>query len=59
MDIAKIRRPSKDLIGKVREVGAATASATLAHMGIRNCFMVARSHVRLVKLSPDPVSHCR
>ena len=40
MDIAKIKRPPKDLVEKVREVGAATASATLAHMGIRNCFMV-------------------
>ena len=40
MDIAKIKRPSKDLVEKVREVGAATASATLAHMGIRNCHMV-------------------
>jgi regulator of RNase E activity RraA len=51
MDIAKIKRPSKDLVERVREVGAATASATLAHMGIRNCFMegpVARSPGQVV-----------
>ncbi len=40
MEIAKINRPSKELVERVREVGAATASATLAHMGFRNCFMV-------------------
>jgi regulator of RNase E activity RraA len=40
MEIAKINRPPKDLVERVRAVGAATASATLAHMGIRNCFMV-------------------
>jgi regulator of RNase E activity RraA len=39
MEIAGIERPSKDLVARVREVGAATASATLAHMGLRNCFM--------------------
>ena len=37
MDIAKITRPSKDLVERVRLVGSATASATLAHMGIRRC----------------------
>lgn len=37
MDIAKINRPPAELVEKVRAVGAATASATLAHMGIRNC----------------------
>ncbi len=40
MEIAKINRPSKILVESVREVGAATASATLAHMGIRNSHMV-------------------
>jgi regulator of RNase E activity RraA len=39
MDIAKITRPPKDLVERVRQVGAATASATLAHMGLRNCFI--------------------
>ncbi len=39
MDIPKITRPSKDLLERVRAVGAATASATLAHMGIRNAFL--------------------
>lgn len=39
MDIPKIARPPADLIERVRQVGAATASATLAHMGLRNCFI--------------------
>lgn len=39
MDIQPITRPSPDLVAQVREVGAATASATLAHMGLRNCFI--------------------
>ncbi|MEO8242434.1 MAG: ribonuclease activity regulator RraA [bacterium] len=39
MDIRGINRPPKDLVERVRLVGAATASATLAHMGIRNCFI--------------------
>jgi regulator of RNase E activity RraA len=39
VDIATINRPPKDLVERVREVGAATASATLAHMGLRNCFL--------------------
>ncbi len=39
MDIKPITRPSKALVEAVREVGAATASATLAHMGLRNCFI--------------------
>lgn len=39
MDIKKISRPSKDLVASVRSIGAATASATLAHMGLRNCFL--------------------
>ncbi len=38
-DIQPITRPSRDIIEKVRAVGAATASATLAHMGLRNCFL--------------------
>ena len=37
MDIPKIARPPADLVERVRQVGAATASATLAHMGLRNC----------------------
>lgn len=37
MDIPKIARPSPELVERVRRVGAATASATLAHMGLRNC----------------------
>ena len=37
MDIPKITRPPADLVERVRQVGAATASATLAHMGLRNC----------------------
>ena len=36
-DIPDIKRPSADLVARVKAVGAATASATLAHMGIRNC----------------------
>lgn len=40
MDIPKIARPSADLVERVRQVGAATASASLAHMGLRNCFML-------------------
>jgi regulator of RNase E activity RraA len=36
-EIAKITRPSADLVARVQAVGAASASATLAHMGIRNC----------------------
>jgi regulator of RNase E activity RraA len=32
-----ITRPAADLVQRVKAVGAATASATLAHMGIRNC----------------------
>ncbi len=39
MDIKPITRPSKALVDSVREVGAATASATLAHMGLPNCFI--------------------
>lgn len=39
MDIPRIARPPADLIERVRHVGAATASATLAHMGLRNCFI--------------------
>ena len=39
MDIATIDRPAKELVEQVRQVGAATASATLAHMGLRNCFL--------------------
>jgi regulator of RNase E activity RraA len=39
VDIAKIERPSRELVESVRQVGAATASATLAHMGLRNCFI--------------------
>ena len=37
MAIPEIQRPSADLISRVKAVGAATASATLARMGIRNC----------------------
>jgi regulator of RNase E activity RraA len=37
MEIAKIARPPKDLVERVRQVGTATASATLAHMGLRSC----------------------
>lgn len=39
MDIQPIKRPPADLVEAVRQVGAATASATLAHMGLRNCFI--------------------
>lgn len=39
MDIARIERPPADLVERVLAVGAATASATLARMGLRNCFM--------------------
>ena len=34
-DTPKIVRPQRDLVDAVRAIGAATASATLAHMGIR------------------------
>ena len=37
MEIPKIMRPPADLVERVKQVGAATASATLAHMGLRNC----------------------
>lgn len=37
--IKPIDRPSKELVERVRQVGAATASATLAHMGIRGCYI--------------------
>jgi len=39
MSIPTITRPPADLVERVRQVGAATASATLAHMGLRNCFI--------------------
>jgi regulator of RNase E activity RraA len=39
MNIAKINRPPADLVERVRLVGAATASAALAHIGLRNCFI--------------------
>lgn len=39
MDIASITRPSPDIVDRVRAIGSATASATLAHMGVRNCFL--------------------
>ena len=47
MDIATINRPPKDLLDRVLAVGSATASATLARMGLRNCYM------------SGPVSHNR
>ena len=37
--IPDIVRPSKELVAGILAVGAATASSTLAHMGIRNCHM--------------------
>jgi regulator of RNase E activity RraA len=37
VDIASITRPSSDIVDRVRAIGSATASATLAHMGVRNC----------------------
>lgn len=39
MDIASITRPLSDIVDRVRAIGSATASATLAHMGVRNCFL--------------------
>lgn len=38
-EIAQITRPSADLVERVRQIGAATASATLAHMGLPNCYI--------------------
>ena len=35
-----ITRPPAELVEGIRKVGAATASATLAHMGIRNCHIL-------------------
>lgn len=35
-----ITRPSKDLVAAVLAVGAASASSTLAHMGVRNCHIL-------------------
>lgn len=32
-----ITRPSKDIVAAILAIGAASASSTLAHMGIRNC----------------------
>src|SRR5882757_6553325 len=37
VEIKEITRPPAELIAGIKAVGAATASATLAHMGIRNC----------------------
>jgi regulator of RNase E activity RraA len=39
MNIPAITRPPAELVEAVRQVGAATASATLAHMGLRSCFI--------------------
>ncbi len=38
--IPDIKRPPAELVDAIRKVGAATASATLAHMGIRNAHML-------------------
>jgi regulator of RNase E activity RraA len=35
--VQDITRPPADLVEGIKKVGAATASATLAHMGVRNC----------------------
>jgi len=35
-----ITRPSKDLVAAILAIGAASASSTLAHMGIRNCHIL-------------------
>ena len=34
-----IKRPSKKIVATLKEIGAATVSSTLGHMGIRNPFM--------------------
>ena len=39
MDIKDITRPPADIIAALKEIGAATASSTLAGMGIRNAHM--------------------
>ena len=38
-DTPDIKRPPAELVAGIKAVGAATASATLAHMGIRNAHM--------------------
>jgi regulator of RNase E activity RraA len=46
-----ITRPPAELVDRIRQIGAATASSTLAHMGIRNCHIggpVAWTQGRLV-----------
>lgn len=54
MDIPQITRPPADLIERVRQVGAATASATLAHMGLRNCFITGPVSFNRGKVAAGP-----
>lgn len=52
--IEKITRPSADLVERVRQVGAATASATLAHMGLRYCAITGPTSWNQGKLVAGP-----
>jgi regulator of RNase E activity RraA len=54
MEIAKIERPPQDLVERVRAVGAATASATLARMGLRNCFVQGPTSWNKGKVAAGP-----
>jgi regulator of RNase E activity RraA len=54
MEIQKIVRPSAELVERVRQVGAATASATLAHMGLRNCYITGPVSFNRGKIAAGP-----
>lgn len=50
-DIPSIKRPSADLVARVRALGAANASSALGHMGIRNSHIVgpiSRTHGKVI-----------
>lgn len=55
MEIQKIARPALELVERVRQVGAATASATLAHMGLRNCHITGPISWNRGKIVAGPV----
>ena len=40
IDIPKIKRPSKEIVKKIEELGSATVSGTLYGMGITNPFIM-------------------
>ena len=55
MDIAPIKRPPADLVERVRAVGAATATSTLARMGIPRTFISGPVAVTPGKVIAGPV----